>query len=222
MHEPTSAPIDHAPLNAMPFGDVVFSQRSVRRFRGEPISIDDLHLLMEAAVRAPNGGNNQPARFVLVLDRARLARLSELYRTAWWTKRRVAGTGWESIDDIPAEDRVARSAARLADTIGIVPAMVLAFGRADAPGQDAWSVVPAVQNLMLAARALGIGSLPTTLHPEVMGEVRELLGVPDDMYLHLLIPLGYPESASSFGVSRRKPTAETVWLDHWNAPVPWA
>src|SRR5262245_1153979 len=125
----------------MKLGDVLFSQRSIRRFKPDPISVDDLHVIMEAAVRAPNGGNAQPARFVLLTNRNGIEKMGELYKEAWWAKRRDAGTGWKTIEDIPAEDKVSRSAARLSGSIGNVPAIVLAFGRKSArPEVDAASV----------------------------------------------------------------------------------
>ena len=110
-----------------------------------------------------------------------------------------------------------RAAAGLADAMGDVPCVVLALA---VHNGQAHSVVPAVQNLLLAARALGIGSVPTTLHETVMARVRTLFAIPDDVAFHFCIPLGYPRGA--FGPTNRKPTAETTFLDRWDAPVPWA
>jgi nitroreductase len=76
-----------------------------------------------------------------------------------------------------------------------------------------------VQNLMLAARALGIGSVPTTLHPSVMSRFHSLFGVPEDVSFHFCIPLGYPRG--NFGPNDRMPTSATTFLDHWGGPVPW-
>jgi nitroreductase len=180
---------------------------------------------MEATVRAPNGGNAQPARFVLITDRELIEKMAWLYKEAWWAKRRDE-YGWHSVDDIPPEEKNLLSAARLADTMNRVSAIVLAFGRAQnrfgQPENDATSVVPAIQNLMLAARALGIGSIPTRLHPDVLERVYALFGVPEGAYLHLMIPLGYPASPAAFGLSRRLPTSETVFLNRWGEPVAWA
>ena len=216
-----TTPIDHTPLNAIALGDALFSQRSVRRLKPDSLPIEMLRLVLEAAVKAPSGGNFQPARFLLLTDRAVIQNVGALYREAWWAKRRDS-TGWKTIDDIPATDKVARGAARLADDMAGVPAIVIAYGHGRTPGElDALSVVPAVQNLMLAARALGIGSVPTTLHPDVMERLNELLGVPDTARMHLLIPLGYPQSANAFGPTTRRPTAQTCYLDRWGAPVPW-
>ena len=82
------------------------------------------------------------------------------------------------------------------------------------------SVIPACQNLMLAAHALGIGSIPTTLHPQVMDRFHTMFDIPKDMTFHFCIPLGY--SAVKYGPSRRKPVAETTSWNRWAGPVPWS
>jgi nitroreductase len=201
----------------MPIGEAMFSQRSIRRFRPDPLPMDDLHLIVEAAVRAPNGGNRQPARFLILTDRALIDQFGALYHEAWWAKRKDEGRPWTTRDEIPEEERTSRSAALLADEINAAPAIVLAFS---AGRGGASSVIPAVQNLMLAARALGIGSVPTTLHPRVMERVYALLGVPAEVEFHLCVPLGYPRGR--FGATQRRPTAETTYLNAWAHQVPWA
>jgi nitroreductase len=201
----------------MSVGEAIFTQRSIRRFRPDPIPLPDLQLVFEAAARAPNGGNRQIARFLVVTDQARLARFGALYHEAWWAKRRDE-LGWTGPEDIPPDAVNYRAAAALADHMRDVPCVVLAF--AEPPGW-ANSVLPACQNLMLAARALGIGSIPTTLHPSVMARVYALFGVPSELTFHFCIPLGYPGEGARFGGSRRRPTRETTFLDRWGGPVPW-
>jgi nitroreductase len=207
--------MDYSRLS-MPVGEAMFNQRSARRFRPEPIPVEDLHLLMEAAVKAPNGGNSQPGRFQIVTDRQRIREFAPLYHEAWWAKRRDEKRGWTKLEDIPPEQKSYRAAAEFADTIGGVPAIVFAFTQ---PPGGANSVLPACQNLMLAATALGIGSIPTTLHPQVMERFHELFGIPLELVFHFCIPLGYP--AIRYGLSRRKPTSETTFLDRWGNKVPW-
>lgn len=209
-------PIDPARLE-MPVGEAMFSQRSIRRFRPEPISTEDLQLLVEAAAKAPSGGNRQPGRFMLLTDPEIINQFGVLYREAWWAKRRDEQRPWTTRDQIPPEDRGSVAAARLADEIVQAPCIVLALSTGH--GQ-ASSVIPAVQNLMLAARALGIGSVPTTLHAQVMERVYALLGIPADVEFHLCIPLGYPRG--NFGPTQRRPTAEATYWNHWGAAVPWA
>src|SRR6202171_5514684 len=201
----------------MPIGEAIFTQRSIRRFRPDPIPAEDLELLIEAANKAPSGGNRQPGRFLVLTDPDLIREFGGLYREAWWAKRRDEKRPWTRREEIPAEDRGSVAAARLADEITEAPCIVLAL--TTGKGQ-ASSIIPAVQNLMLAARALGIGSVPTTLHAQVLERVYALLGIPADMEFHLCIPLGYPRG--NFGPTQRRPTAETTYLDRWGAAVPWA
>ena len=134
-----------------------------------------------------------------------------LYHEAWWAKRR--DEGFREWDDLPPRFH---PAARLADAIGDAPCIVFAFALRNGPAD---SVIPAVQNLMLAARAIGIGSVPTTLHPSVMPRFYAMFDIPDDAAFHFCVPLGYPQG--NFGPNVRKSTAETTFLNHWGAPVPW-
>ena len=201
---------------AMPIGEAMFTQRAIRRFRPDPIPMEDIRLILEAASKAPNGGNQQIARFLVVTDRVLIREFGALYREAWWAKR-WDDHRWTGPADIPGEDRTHRSAMGLADDMKDVPCVV--FALAEPPGV-ANSVIPACQNLMLAARALGIGSVPTTLHAKVMERFRALFGIPEEMVFHFCIPLGYPRG--SFGPNVRRPTSETTSLDRWGAPVPWA
>lgn len=200
---------------AMPIGQAMFSQRSVRKFRPDPIPPEDLRLLVEAAVKAPNGGNHQLGRFLFVTDREKIRAFAKLYHEAWWAKRRDE-RGWTGPADVPPEEKTYRAAMGLADEIGNVPAIAFAF---TLPPGGANSVIPACQNLMLAAHALGIGSIPTTLHAAVMERFYAMFGVPKDVSFHFCIPLGYP--AVKYGPSKRKPITETTYLDRWGAAAPW-
>jgi nitroreductase len=202
--------MDYSRLS-MPLGEAIFTQRSIRRFKPDPIDVDDLHLILEAAVKAPNGGNVQVARFLVVNERTIIREFGALYREAWWAKRR--DEGFQGPDDLPARYL---PAAGLADAMPDVPCVVFALALHDGPAN---SVIPAVQNLMLAARALGIGSVPTTLHPTVMDRFHEMFAIPDRVGFHFCVPLGYPQG--NFGPTVRKPTSETTFLNRWNAPVPW-
>jgi nitroreductase len=200
----------------MPIGEVMFTQRSVRKFRTDPVPVDDLRLILEAAVKAPNGANRQIGRFLVVNDRGKIREFAKLYHEAWWAKRRDE-RGWTRPEDIPPEEKSYRSAMGLADEIKDVPCIVFAF---TVGAGGASSVIPACQNLMLAAHALGIGSIPTTLHPQVMDRFHAMFDIPKDMTFHFCIPLGY--SAVKYGPSRRKPIAETTSWNHWAGPVPWS
>ena len=200
----------------MPLGEAIFSLRAIRRVRPDPIPEAELHLIMEAAIRAPNGGNQQPWRFLILRDPLVRAPFAALYHEAWWAKRRDQGINGP--DDIPAHDRSARAAMRLADEIGQAPVIVVVCATGRGPGAMG-SVIPAVQNLLLAARARGIGGTITTLHPVVEERVHALLGIPATAQLVYCLPLGYPRG--KFGPTTRKPLAEVSAFDHWDGSVPW-
>ena len=202
---------------SMPLGEAIFTQRAIRRLKTDPIPDADLRDILQAAIRAPSGGNVQPWHFVVLQDRELRARFGELYREAWWAKRKDAGISGP--EDIPESDRGLRSAMRLADEIGDAPVLVLlcATGRgAGAMG----SVIPAAQNLLLAARALGVGGTITTLHAQVESRVHDLLGIPETAQVVYCVPLGYPRGR--FGAANRKPLSEVCSLDRWGATPAWA
>jgi nitroreductase len=200
-------------------GEMMFTQRAIRRLKPDPISDDDLHLILDAASKAPNGGNAQPGRFLVIRDREKIRTFGALYREAWWAKRRDEGHPWAAAQDakaVPASAGSNPHAAVLADEIKDAPVVILAFstmkGRAS-------SVFPPVQNLMLAARALGIGSTLTTLHATVMERVYKLFDIPKEMEFHCCIPLGRPRG--NFGPTSRFRTSDTTYWDAWNQQPPW-
>ena len=209
--------IETPPELVMPIGEAMFTQRAIRRLDpNRPIRDAHLKIILDAASKAPSGGNTQPARFLVVRDEDRIREFGKLYHEAWWAKRRDE-YGWTGKDDIP-EGSVYRMPSRLADEIGKAPVVVLALSVGGK--ETAHSVFPPVQNLLLAARALGIGSVLTTLHPDVMERVYAMFGIPEEVAFHCCIPLGYPRGR--FGPTRRFPTSETTSWNRWSAKPPWA
>ena len=201
----------------MPLGEAVFTQRSIRRFRPDPVPLADVELVLAAATKAPSGGNSQIARFLVVDDPELVGEFGKLYHEAWWAKRRDAA-GWTGPADLTPQEREQWAPSmRLADDMGSAPCVVLVLS---VPPHAEGSVLPATQNLMLAARALGIGSVPTTLHSSVEGRLREVFAIPAEVGFHFAIPLGYP--AGAFGPTRRRPTWEVSHRNRWDSAVPWA
>ena len=198
----------------MPLGEAMFSLRAIRRFKPDPIPDADVRDIMESAIRAPNGGNTQPWHFVVIKDPQIRAKFAPLFREAWWAKRNEEGI--RGPEDIPPGKGMRRSAMRLADEIGQAPVIVLVCATAKGAGAMG-SVIPAVQNMLLAARSLGIGGTITTLHPKVLERVHQLLVIPDSVQVVYCVPLGYPRGA--FGPVIRKPLAEVCSLDRWDGPA---
>ena len=195
----------------MSIGEAMFTQRAIRRLKPDPVSDDDIRTLMDAASKAPNARNEHRGRFLVVRDREKIRRFAELYAEAWWAKQ---PEGWSPDTAPPGDKHLAPM--RLAEAMKNVPVVVMAVSTS--PG-NASSVLPAAQNLMLAARAMGIGSVLTTLHPCVTTRIHELFGLPAEAEVHCCIPLGYPEGR--FGTTARLPTSETTYYDEWGQPPPW-
>lgn len=197
----------------MNIGAAIFTQRAIRKLKPDPISDEDLKTVLDAASKAPNSGNEQLARFLVIRAREKIREFGKLYHEAWWAKR--APHGWTKTEDLPDVTRY-RAPAQLADEMKDAPVVILAIATAR---NRANSVFPAAQNLMLAARALGIGSVLTTLHPQVTERVHQMFNIPADAEIHCCIPLGYPRGR--FGTTQRQPTAETTYYDEWGNPPPW-
>jgi nitroreductase len=199
---------------SMPLGEAIFTQRAIRRLKPDSIPDDAVQAILEAAIRAPSASNKQPWHFLVVRDAEQRRRLGEIYHDAWWAKRRDAGiTGPEQI---APDDRVAQSAMRLADHFGEAPIVVLVCAESKTM-IDVTSVIPATQNLLLAARALGIGGTITSLHPSVAGRMAEAFGIPEGVEVVYCVPLGYPQG--NFGPTSRKPLADVTSLDRWGEPL---
>ena len=157
----TEVRLEPAPELRMSIGEVMFTQRAMRRLKPDPVSDEHWKILVDAASKAPNGGNYQPGRFLVIRERARIEAFGALYHGARWAKRRDEGRPWTRRDEIP-DDSVFRMAALLADELAEAPVVVLVFSLYTGM---AHSVLLEMQNLMLAARALGIGSTLTTPPP---------------------------------------------------------
>jgi nitroreductase len=185
------------------------SLRAHREFSDEPVSDDTITRVLEAATFAPSAENTQPWVFVVVRDQARRAAIGDVTRQAW------EGGGREY-----AKTRLNPKLFREVDrgaTGGISGAPVLVVvgvdtSRCARPALSA-SIFPAIQNLLLAANALGLGSALTTL-PTVLGDtLRELVGFPDHIEAVAVVPIGWP--AAQLGRPRRSPVSEKAHRERY-------
>lgn len=191
--------------------EVIRTTRAMRRLDPDkPVSDDDIWTIVEAATKAATGGNSQPVRWLVVKDADKRRRLGDLYRECWaqvGAMYRARGA-----DQDPTTARVLNSADHLGEHMGDAPVIILPCTKG--AGQDA-SVFPGVQNLFLAARALGLGTTLTTVHKLKEAEVREILGIPDDVVTYAMIPVGYP--TGKWGEAPRRPVEEITYWDGWRA-----
>ncbi len=202
--------------------EVLYTTRAIRRLKPDPIADDVLYRLLDAAIRAPSGGNQQSWRFIVVRDQATKARLGELYRECI-AALFASGYGQPAPGvtltpaQIAAAEKMGKSAQYLATHFAEVPVYVLGCIRtaANAGVTAGASIYPAIWSLQLAARALGLGSTLTTVHRMREAQVKALLGVPDGYETAALIPLGYPRG--TFAPGPRQPVEAVSFLDRWGA-----
>jgi nitroreductase len=204
--------------------EALYTTRAMRRVTNEPIPLDVQARFLDAAIRAPSGGNAQSWRFVVVDDPELIAALGPLYRDAmdqlWRTvyKERIDAAAREPQTEASAQfERVRASAQWLADNFETVPLYLFAFSRYDPSGG---SIYPSVWSAMLAARAEGVGScLTAVLSVFHHAAVLELLGVPADAGwgLHACVSFGYP--TGRWGVAPRRPLDEVAHRNRWGAPL---
>lgn len=202
--------------------EALYTTRAMRRVRPDPVPTEVIQSMLDAAIRAPSGGNSQNWRFVVVTDPDVRRRLGELYRDAFAILRETVYKDlWERARQVGDEAslRVQRSSQWLAEHAGDVPLWLLAFSRNDPSGA---SIYPAVWSAMLAARGHGVGTCLTTILAHFKSaEVFELLGVPDDRgwVLNAAVSAGYP--LGRWGIAARKPVQRVTYQDRWGEPVPW-
>ncbi len=204
--------------------DALLTTRAMRRYADEPVTDEEVLHCLQAAQQAPSGGNLQPWQYLVVTDPSLRAEVGALYRTAYdrYERTLLAMTPrFRTPEDETSWRRTAEASRHLADHFGEAPAIVaflmpvIDWTPSDEEGpMDIGplyaSVYPAVQNFMLAARDLGIGTALTTVVRIHHDELRELLGVPDTMEVAAIVPMGRP--TGRFGVARRKPVhAVTHW-----------
>jgi len=205
--------------------DALMTTRAMRRFSAEPVSDDTIEAILRAAVQAPSGGNIQPYQFLVVTDPAKRRAIADIYLRAWERYE-------PAVAAVTPEPKTAEAAAthrrnweasdELARNLADVPALVLVLmpdidmvvsdlqGDMDV-GPLAASVYPAVQNLILAARAHGLGTVLTTVYRVYEDEVRAVCDIPDRYLVAALLPLGH--ATGNWGVAGRRP-AES--LTSWN------
>ena len=201
--------------------------RAIRRYTDDPVRDDELAAVLWAASRAPSGSNRQPFRFVVLRHGPAAAEgrrlLGEAARTMWRSKQVADGYRRGSgVDPASPKARMARTMEHYGDHLAEAPVIVLAClvrYRQPTPYEGA-SLYPACQNLLLAARALGLGGVLTQVHLLVEDELRVALGIPDEVAVHATITLGRP--AGRHGPVRRRPLGEVVFEDRWGGPAPWA
>ena len=223
--------------------EAIYSARSLRRLKPDPVPEALITKILDAGIRAPSGGNAQNWAFIVVRDAEQRQKLGAIYRKASDIAEAVYAA--RSRPAHLTERQFARLMATGAHLwqhldLGEAPVLLLPCGRRPTlPSRDAlppdiaarWedevayaerirgaSIYPAVQNIILACRALGLGTVITTNHIRCEDEVKALLGIPEDVATFALMPIGWP--LDRFGPLTRRPLAEITHADRWGAAWP--
>jgi nitroreductase len=202
--------------------EAIWSTRSMRRLKPDPIPDEVLHTIFDAAIRAPSGSNQQTWGFIVVRDPKLKQQLQQWYYAVAVDYFQSGPQQAPGMGGAATMQNVRASARHLAEHLHEAPVLVLACIRGVRSFALGSSIYPAVQNLMLAARACGVGSTLTTFHLRYESEVKELLGIPEDVHTAALIPLGYP--TGRWETAKRAPVEQVVFLDHygdrlWEVPA---
>lgn len=202
-----------------------------RYFKPGPVDDATLLELLEAARFAPQGGNRQPLRWIAVRDAAVKQQLRDWYLVPWKAYMARTLTGEVRVEGARAR-RMVEDSDYMAEHLDEVPVLLVACAvMADITAVDAHlprpglvggaSVYPAVQNLLLTAREIGLGAALTTLLVADEARIRELLGIPDGVGVAAVIALGWPQRALPTRLTRR-PVAEIAFTERWGGPPPGA
>jgi len=202
---------------SMPLEEAMRTQRAVRRLKPDPVDDALVLRLIELATKAPSGSNQQNWEFVVVRDRAVKQRLGRLNRRAFALYSRIARR-------IAARDakmhRLIDAVQWQADHFEDIPVLVVACLRGFRPAFPPiaassfyGSIYPAVQNLLLAARAAGLGAALITLPLWSSLLARRALGLPWNVAPCAVIPLGWPRGR--YGPTTRRPVGDVVHVDRY-------
>jgi nitroreductase len=221
--------------------DAIYTARALRRLKPDPVPEDLITQVIDAAIRAPSGGNAQNWFFIVVRDEAQRQRLGAVYRKASDEVAEIyAARGRPAHLTERQYQRLMEGGAYLWDHLGDAPVLLVpCLRRREMPPQDALppvvaarydahlayqqriqgsSIYPAIQNVILACRGLGLGTLITTNHILYEQDVRTILGLPDDVFTFALMPIGFPVDKP--GQLSRRPVADVTFADRWGSPWP--
>jgi len=203
--------------------EILHSTRAMRRLKPDPVPEELVRKILQAAVAAPSGGNRQPWRFLVIKDRSIKERVQHYYKRAL---DEVVGPRYRADAPPPGVtraqyDRQLAAVTYLTDHFHAAPVWIVACldeGQRTPTRSSGASIYPAVQNMLLAARALGLGATLTTRHLQYEAEVEAILGLPPGVHSYAIIPIGYP--LGRFGPVGRGRLGDIVYEDRWGKAYP--
>jgi nitroreductase len=201
--------------------EIIHTTRAMRRLKPDPVPDELIFKILAAGQKAASGGNTQRWRFLVLKDPAKKKAVQAYYKKAF---DEVVGPRYDTSPTPPGQSpeshRRTRAANQyLTDHYHDAPVWIVACLEGANPGRSAGSsIYPAVQNMLLAARALGLGATLTTRHLTYEKETEAAMGIPPGFHSYAILPIGYP--MGRFGPVGRGPLSEIVYLDEWEKPYP--
>ena len=200
--------------------ETIFSTRAMRRLKADPVPAELIEKILRAGQAAANGGNIQSWGFIVVQDPAIKRQVQVYYQRAYdefvrgyYAQNRAKQPPGEAQEKLERQEAAVR---HLTEHFHEAPVWIVACVR-DGLGKAAkgsgGSISPAVQNMLLAARALGLGATLTTRHLLFAEEVDAIFGLPPGISSYAILPIGYP--LGRFGPVGRGPLANVVYKDRW-------
>ena len=198
--------------------EIMRTTRSMRRLKPDPVPPVLIRQVLEAGTMAANGGNMQNWRFLVIRDPAIKAAVGTYYRRSW---HEVVGPRYRAGGPAPGTTaerfgRMLDAAEYLADHFHEAPVWIVPCVAGAKPTRTTGSsIYPAVQNMLLAARALGLGATLTTLYLNFEREAEAAMGLPEGVHSYAIIPIGYP--MGKFGPVKRTALSDVVYDDQWGS-----
>ena len=205
--------------------EIIHSTRAMRRLKPDPVPDDLIRQILLAGQAAASGGNTQRWRFLVLKDPEIKKKVQVYYKKAF---DEVVGPRYDTSPAPPGQSSGSHRRTRAANQyltdhyheapVWIVACLQDSANMSPSTGRSAGSsIYPAVQNMLLAARALGLGATLTTRHLTYEKETEEAMGIPPGFHSYAILPIGYP---MGFGPVGRGPLSDVVYLDGWGKPYP--
>ena len=201
--------------------ETIYNCRAMRRIKPDPVPEDLLLKLIDAANQAPSGSNMQTGRWIIVRDPAQKQKLAELNSKVFEAYIGAGNAAPLPHQSAEARARMVEAVRWQAEHFAEIPALIIACSELPRAPRDTFaagagiggSIWPGIQNLLLAARALGLAATPTTFAIANRETAKAVLGLPENVEAVAVIPVGYP--MGKFGPVTRKPVSEIVHFDRW-------
>jgi nitroreductase len=191
--------------------DGIRTTRAIRRLRPDPVPRALIRKVCEAGTFAPSGGNRQPWTFIAVSSPERRAFVAERYRRAFHSYIAPAVALFDDPTFPEVKKRNARAAIHLADHLHEAPVLLFVAGWTRRGEPQLQALMPAIQNVLLACRAVGLGASLTTVHMAFAREIDEFLGLPPERPSCALLPIGWP--AGKYGRPPRRSVDECLFWE---------